>query len=427
MEEADTQCPICLDDEPLVAAVPIKTEDGDGIVVTYDLNGEACSETESSAVVPEPPHAPVSSSSTQQNLVTRPSPKRRRSSRKRSHLESNEQAAPATICSSSVLTTSRSVERVEQLGLVAREESSRPRRQPRIPLEAKIEQPPAAAAAAPASSSKRNHRLEDAKHHRLPAAPVTTTSNPSEPPTTPTRVPRPSPLLLLAEGEELWRSIANRARNVYRIRQMRRHSMCPADPMGAAPSEWVVEKGCIISSSRVLPPDIETPKQAREYLKRDVQDIVTKCRELPGWADSIRQATRYCNGYKCFGLMKKGGIVALHVAYGPRKGVFYFGVIQAKKIYIKSFNELADKEFPSPHVFEGDRWTRGNVMLRKVRWLRKALARDLPSQTRGKTGAEHVKWLLESGPSFWLSDVTKYGGVDVMRNDAFLESTTAII
>jgi hypothetical protein len=53
--------------------------------------------------------------------------------------------------------------------------------------------------------------------------------------------------------------------------------------------------------------------------------------------------------------MQKGDIVALHVAYGPKKGVFYFGVNQDKEIYFKSFDELVDKEFPSPQVFESDR------------------------------------------------------------------------
>jgi hypothetical protein len=50
--------------------------------------------------------------------------------------------------------------------------------------------------------------------------------------------------------------------------------------------------------------------------------------------------------------MKKGNMDALHVAYGPKKGVFYFGVIQAKKMYFKrGFDELVDRtrNFQAPH------------------------------------------------------------------------------
>ena len=76
-------------------------------------------------------------------------------------------------------------------------------------------------------------------------------------------------------------------------------------------------------------------------------------------------------------------------------------------------------------------------MVRKVKWLRRAVARDLPGNRMSAASQKNVAWLLETFSPFWFMEVTQTGktskppkithAVDMLRSAEFCEATSALV
>jgi len=120
--------------------------------------------------------------------------------------------------------------------------------------------------------------------------------------------------------------------------------------------------------------------------------------------------------------MEVGDIVAMIVPGPPLKSEVYFGVIRSNDLKLMTPSEAEEAEFPAMHLLQGGFRFNG-LMLREVRWLRKAFVRDLPGQKLGKNKQFTVPWLAESSP-FWLSERSEH--LNMIKSQSFIEKTTPV-
>jgi hypothetical protein len=224
-------------------------------------------------------------------------------------------------------------------------------------------------------------------------------------------------------SEPLWyESIqTSRPRRVFRVRQCKKDAETTTDKYGQKPSKWAVQEGYILSSARAIPLHIKTSEAAKEFLQ-DTAQVVAFCQNRETFP-VLGQVLRYVNGYKTFCEMQKGDIVVLLGPDRPGQGRAYFGVVESDEITIWSHAKLLAEGFPSPIMFERNRaWEDKRVMLRRIKWRREGLVRDLPDQSTGRSNKNHVPWLLESVP-FWMANVTEKGALDRVSTPEFMDCT----
>jgi len=119
--------------------------------------------------------------------------------------------------------------------------------------------------------------------------------------------------------------------------------------------------------------------------------------------------------------IKKGDIIALLVPGPVKHGEAYFGVVISDELLLQTPSDAGNKGFPAPHLFTDVQQFNG-LMLREVKWLRKAMTRALPNQK-----GHQVAWLNEGGPT-WFCElkpkvIKQESGLDIMRSRAFFDNT----
>jgi hypothetical protein len=230
-------------------------------------------------------------------------------------------------------------------------------------------------------------------------------------------------------AEPLWYESINTSRStrrVFRVRQCKKDAKCETDKHGQKPSLWAVQEGYILSCARAIPLDIKTSEAAKDFLQ-DTAQAMAYCRNRSTFSDHSNSITLFVNGYKMFCEMQKGDIVVLLLSPGGTgKGRACFGVVESDEIPIWSHDKLLAEGFPSPIMFEVNRaWDDKRVMLRRIKWMREGLVRDLPDQSTGAKNAHHVPWLAESGP-FWMSNVTEKA-LERVSTAEFMDRTKNVI
>jgi hypothetical protein len=230
-------------------------------------------------------------------------------------------------------------------------------------------------------------------------------------------------------SEPLWYESINTSRStrrVFRVRQFKKDAKCETDKHGQKPSLWAVQEGYILSCARAIPLDIKTSEAAKDFLQ-DTAQAMAYCRNRSTFSDHSNSITLFVNGYKMFCEMQKGDIVVLLLSPGGTgKGRACFGVVESDEIPIWSHDKLLAEGFPSPIMFEVNRaWDDKRVMLRRIKWMREGLVRDLPDQSTGAKNAHHVPWLAESGP-FWMSNVTEKA-LERVSTAEFMDRTKNVI
>jgi hypothetical protein len=118
-----------------------------------------------------------------------------------------------------------------------------------------------------------------------------------------------------------------------------------------------------------------------------------------------------------------------------QRQLFYFGKVVDEQLTLKSTEDMLAMGFPARAEWSSATpappWVGRRFMVRKVRWLRRAVAGDLPQQSVSASGQRSVDWLLQTYAPFWLCDVTKTkkGAVvatDVLRLAAFKQSSCSV-
>jgi hypothetical protein len=204
---------------------------------------------------------------------------------------------------------------------------------------------------------------------------------------------------------------------------------------------WALQEGCIRSYARAIPLDnIKTSEAAKDFLQVTPQ-IIAYCRnQYTFFVRDSHSITLYVNGYnKMFCKMQKGDIVVLLVPPAGRtgkgrapgrtdKGRACFGVVESDEIAIWSQDKLLAEGFPSPMIYEGlwdgSVWIEKRVMLRRIKWMREGLVRDLPDQSTGKKKAKHCRWLSASDPT-WMANVTEEA-LERVSTAEFMDCTDVI-
>ena len=230
-------------------------------------------------------------------------------------------------------------------------------------------------------------------------------------------------------SEPLWyESIqASRPRRVFRVRQCKKDAASPTDDKyGQKPSWWALKAGYVLTAARAIPHDIETSEAAKDFLQ-DTAQVVAFCQDRSTFSEHTHSIKLYVNGYKNFCEMQKGDIVVLHVCGGTGQGLAHFGVVESDEITIWSHAKLLAKGFPSPTLTRmcerNIAWKDKRVMLRRIKWMREGLVRELPDQSTGRRNANHVPWLGETEP-FWMANVTEKGALARVSMAEFMECTS---
>uniref|UniRef100_A0A7S4VUH2 Uncharacterized protein n=2 Tax=Ditylum brightwellii TaxID=49249 RepID=A0A7S4VUH2_9STRA len=236
------------------------------------------------------------------------------------------------------------------------------------------------------------------------------------------------------EEDKEWLQILhdNPKAKVYRLRQFVADCKGCHDKCGNLPSLWAIEKGYIASEARLFPNHVETSKSAFDFLQQPLDDIILSTHDSSSWRNIIGKCEQgrrktYCNTYIKFACIKRGDVIALQVrSRRPKKGVFYFGIVESDDVILQTVEQVMHDGFPSPKLFEKTIFDCGRIMLKKVRWMRKASARSLPFQSTSKKGANYVNWLSESGVVIWITEVTSHGALKKLTSEEFLSCSEAL-
>lgn len=230
----------------------------------------------------------------------------------------------------------------------------------------------------------------------------------------------------------LWAFALNANTRVIRARQFTQEA---AWLDGTAPAHWAVNNGYLASCARCVPPKVKTPEEVDTYFQKPAGQILEYLTGS-GYHYGSKGLMKYVTGYLRFAQMRLGDVVALQVNEGPGRQVFYFGQVKSNQVMIVSENELKSSYGFPLHVLNWENshpWQCKRMMLRRVHWQRRAVARDLPWQATSKSEQRSVNWLLEAFSPFWLSDVTMTGkgkkkpvvATDILRSTAFRDSSYA--
>eukprot|EP01047_Picozoa_sp_COSAG01_P058187 COSAG01_NODE_6822_length_3483_cov_7.965426_2_plen_391_part_00 len=230
----------------------------------------------------------------------------------------------------------------------------------------------------------------------------------------------------------LWAFALNANTRVIRARQFTQEA---AWLDRTAPAYWAVNNGYLASCARCVPPKVKTPEEADTYFQKPAGQILEYLTGS-GYHYGTKGLMKYVTGYLRFAQMRLGDVVALQVNEGPGRQVFYFGQVESNQVIIVSENELKTSYGFPTHVLDWENsnpWRCKRMMLRRVQWQRRAVARDLPWQATSKSEQRSVNWLLEAFSPFWLSDVTMTGkakkkpvvATDILRSTAFRDSSYA--
>ena len=92
--------------------------------------------------------------------------------------------------------------------------------------------------------------------------------------------------------------------------------------------------------------------------------------------------------------------MALQVNEGSHRQVFYFGQVESDEILLRSMDQVLDDGFPIGIDWNNKPWQCQRMMLKKVKWLRRAVARDLPGNRMSAASQKNVAWLLETFSPF---------------------------
>jgi len=240
---------------------------------------------------------------------------------------------------------------------------------------------------------------------------------------------------------------------LFRLRQFQKASRLPIDKYGRACSDWAVKNGVIACCSRSIPTKlveeatISNANNARahvvhteifQHLSQNLDDLKAS-RGVTTSKRFVEQREKntynfYLNTYRKFaGVqhelgpngaavngLKKGDIIALLVSGPTKKGEVYFGILSSNDLVIRNPDDSVKEGFPAPQLFESQIFN--GLMLRRVRWLRHGMVRDLPCQNKGQ-----VSWLAEGGPN-WFCEMrpkpdSNSNWIDIMRRNDFLNIT----
>jgi hypothetical protein len=205
----------------------------------------------------------------------------------------------------------------------------------------------------------------------------------------------------------------------------------------------MVTKGYIGMEARALPIEIHSSKKAMLYFRTECADKMSH--DIPQDHDSwkhtpVTSRKTFCTGYIKFAKMKKGDIVVLQTKSKEYKNaitgrtLFYFGIVKDNDMLLRTAEEVNKEGFPSPNLFqEAPVLKCGRILLRKVQWMRIAWARHLPSQSQSKKNTEYVNWLMESGPVFWIANVSyrktpdeNSDTISELKSKAFIDASRAL-
>ena len=235
---------------------------------------------------------------------------------------------------------------------------------------------------------------------------------------------------------------SNNTIRVCRIKIFCNKSKTAFDKYGRLSSLWCIDKGYIASANRVIPEDLlSDPIKALKYLRQETEEKVKeRCLLSPLFPKG--KTVRHLTAYITFAKLKPGDIIILQLKGEKNKdpGVAIFGVVEDDSFLIKSKDEVfGDKSIAFPSGFpwvlnhgeNHDPYANG-LMLRKIKWMRHGVIRQLPMQKVTKKGADMVTWMHESGPSFCVEVTNEDNGglkddaLSAMRSQEFLERTECL-
>ena len=213
-------------------------------------------------------------------------------------------------------------------------------------------------------------------------------------------------------------------------------SITEHDTQGRLCSLWCLERGHIACANRVIPEEFLTDQDgALEYLREEQEGLIkAKCLKLPLFLDGIGHLWQYL----LFARLRPGDLVILQLKAGARApGEAVFGFIEDDSFIVKTKKQILKEENFPWKLDRGttlDPWANG-LMLRKVKWMRRGVMRDLPKQMITKRGDKQVSWMLENVTTFLVevkntketkskpSNRRKNRAFSVMRSEAFLRTT----
>lgn len=227
---------------------------------------------------------------------------------------------------------------------------------------------------------------------------------------------------------------------VCRIKIFCNKSKTAFDKYGRLSSLWCIDKGYIASANRVIPEDLlSDPAKALKYLRQEKEGKIKEgCLLSPLFPKG--EPVRHLKAYITFAKLRPGDILILQLKGEKNKepGVAIFGAVEDDSFLIKSKDEVfgdTSHAFPGGfpwvlnHGEKHDPYSNG-LMLRKIKWMRHGMIRQLPMQIVTKKGTDMVTWMHESGPSFCV-EVTNNNGLkddafSAMQSQKFLERTECL-
>ena len=239
-------------------------------------------------------------------------------------------------------------------------------------------------------------------------------------------------------GDTEWTQVVSGSdnRKIVRIMEFAKDSITAYDPQGRLCSLWCLEKGYIACANRVVPEKFLTDQDgALGYLREEQEDLIkAKCLESPLFSDG----TGHLWQYLLFARLRPGDLVILQLkAGGHAPGEAVFGFIEDDSFIIKTKKQILKEEKFPWKLDRGatlDPWANG-LMLRKVKWMRRGVMRNLPKQMTTKRGDKQVSWMLENVTTFLVevknsketkskpSNRRKNTAFSAMRSKAFLKIT----
>ena len=217
-------------------------------------------------------------------------------------------------------------------------------------------------------------------------------------------VAQPDVVVTGTHGDTEWTQVVSGGsdnRKIVRIMEFAKDSITEHDTQGRLCSLWCLERGHIACANRVIPEEFLTDQDgALEYLREEQEGLIkAKCLKLPLFLDGIGHLWQYL----LFARLRPGDLVILQLKAGARApGEAVFGFIEDDSFIVKTKKQILKEENFPWKLDRGttlDPWANG-LMLRKVKWMRRGVMRDLPKQMITKRGDKQVSWMLENVTTF---------------------------
>jgi hypothetical protein len=210
-----------------------------------------------------------------------------------------------------------------------------------------------------------------------------------------------------------WLKMLSKANKFYRIRHfVNKVKRTEMDPYGRKPALWSLQNGMIMNGVHEV-----------VYQKfQPSSKITVVCRFFNSTPCPVGySSTQWAMDWE-FCKMSAGDIVCLILPNMSNHQEVCFGVVQDHKITLEETRNLANDwgsdVLPSKIEFVS------HLLLRRVRWMRKAKLRELPGQRTDTRNNAYVDWLMETSPRH-LMNVTGRGARDHLQSEEFLHVSTS--